>query len=96
MNGEICKKMLGGSVYIALIRFTISLAGVILFFSLMSESKYGRKKTIICYGCFGTFLIAAACIWYAIDWQSCARMVAYMLYGVFRLYEPGSALSVNL
>lgn len=79
--------MLGGSVYIALIRFTISLVGVILFFSLMSESKYGRKKTIICYGCFGTFLIAAAGIWYAIDWQSCARMVAFMMYICFMVFS---------
>lgn len=41
--------MLGGSVYIAFVRFAISLAGVILLFSLMSESRFGRKKTVICY-----------------------------------------------
>lgn len=36
--------MLGGPVYIALIRFAISLAGVILLFSRMSESRFERKK----------------------------------------------------
>ena len=34
--------MLGGSVYIAFIRFAISLAGVIILFSEMSESRFGR------------------------------------------------------
>lgn len=36
--------MLGGFVYIAFIRFAISLAGVIILFSEMSESRFGRKK----------------------------------------------------
>ncbi len=36
--------MLGGSVYIAFIRFAISLAGVILLFSRICESRFDRKK----------------------------------------------------
>ena len=42
--------MLGGPIYIAFIRFAISLAGVILLFSEMSESRFDRKKTVVCYG----------------------------------------------
>lgn len=41
--------MLGGSVYIALIRFVISLAGTMLLFSLMSEPRFGKKKTMVGY-----------------------------------------------
>lgn len=36
--------MLGGPIYIAFIRFAISLAGVILLFSEMSESRFDRKR----------------------------------------------------
>ena len=39
--------MLGGSVYFAFLRFSISLAGVILLFSLMSEPRFCRKNTVI-------------------------------------------------
>ena len=44
--------MLGGSVYIAFIRFAISLAGVILLFSQISKSRFSRKKTILYNGGF--------------------------------------------
>lgn len=78
--------MLGGSVIVALIRFAISLAGVILLFSLMSESRYGSKKTAFCYGCFSAVLIAAACVWYVLDWQSCVRMAAFVMYMCFAVF----------
>lgn len=78
--------MLGGSVYIAFIRFFISLAGVILLFSLLSESRWDRKKTVICYGCFCVALTALACVWYIVDWESCVRMVAFTMYICFAIY----------
>lgn len=78
--------MLGGPVYIALIRYMISLAGVVLLFSLMSESRFGRKKTVIFYGVFSTVLAAAACVWYILDWQNCVRMVAFAMYLCFTVF----------
>lgn len=78
--------MLGGSVYIALIRFTVSFIGVILLFSLLSESRFGRKKTTICYSCFGVVLIALACVWYVADWESCVRMAPFTMYMCFAVF----------
>lgn len=78
--------MLGGPVYIAFIRFAISLAGVILLFSQMSETRFDRKKTIICYGCFSAVVIALACFWYVADWESCVRMVAFVMYMCFAAF----------
>lgn len=78
--------MLGGSVYIAFIRFAISLVGVILLFSRMSESRYNRKKTIICYGFFCAIILALACIWYALDWENCVRFVAFLMYVCFAAF----------
>ncbi len=78
--------MLGGSVYIAFIRFAISLAGTIALFSLLAESRFGRKKTVVCYGCFSVVLIILACVWYVADWESCARMVAFVMYLCFAVF----------
>lgn len=78
--------MLGGSVYIALIRFVISLSGTIVLFSLMSESRFPKKKTAVCYVCFGTVLILLACVWYRLDWESCAKMVAIIMYVCFAVF----------
>lgn len=78
--------MLGGSVYIAFIRFSVSLAGVILLFSILSKSRFDRKKTIVCYSFFCVALVALACVWYVADWESCVRMAAfimYICYGIF-------------
>lgn len=78
--------MLGGSVYIAFIRFLISLIGVILLFSQISESRFGRKKTVICYGCFCAAAVSFGCIWYLVDWASCVRMVAFTMYFCFSVF----------
>ncbi len=79
--------MLGGPVYIAFIRFAICLAGVILLFLGMSESRFARKKTIVCYVVFSTVLLSLACIWYAIDWESCVRIVAFAMYVCFAVFS---------
>ena len=63
--------MLGGSVYIAFIRYVISLIGVVLMYGQIGESRFSRKKTILCYGCFCVAVSALACIWYMADWESC-------------------------
>ncbi|MCM1087079.1 MAG: GHKL domain-containing protein [Muribaculaceae bacterium] len=78
--------MLGGPVYIAFIRFAISLAGVILLFSRMSESRFDRKKTILYYGGFSVALLAAASVWYVVDWESCVRIVAFAMYLCFAIF----------
>ncbi len=79
--------MLGGSVYIAFIRFAISLGGVILLFSSMSESRFEKKKTIVYYGAFSAVMLVLACIWYVADWQSCVRSVAFAMYMCFVVFS---------
>lgn len=78
--------MLGGSVYVAFIRFALSLAGTILLFSLLSEPRYDRRKTVTGYVCFGVVLIAVACAWYVIDWKTCVRTVAFAMYICFAVF----------
>lgn len=75
--------MLGGTVYVAMLRFAVSLAGTILLFSLMSEPRYDRKRMIAYYGGMSAALIAFACVWYVIDWASCVKMAAFVMYVVF-------------
>ena len=91
--------MLGGPVYIALIRFTISFAGTIILFSLMSEPRFPKKKMAVCYGCFGFVLILMACIWYIIDWKNCVKMVAFVMYicfGIFAVYMSKDQICLSL
>ena len=51
--------MLGGSVYIAFIRFAISLAGVILLFSRICESRFDRKKQLF---------VMDVSVWWCLYW----------------------------
>lgn len=78
--------MLGGSVYVALIRFALSLAGTVLLFSLISEPRYNRRKTVVGYVCFGVVVIALASVWYVIDWSSCVRIAAFAMYVCFCVF----------
>lgn len=78
--------MLGGSVSIAFIRFTISLIGVILFFSILSESRFDKRRTMISYGCFCVAAAALACVWYVVSWETCIRMAAFMMYMCFAVF----------
>ena len=78
--------MLGGSVYVALLRYVISLTGTIILFSLMSAPRYDRKKTTICYIMFEIVLIFCACVWYVVDWISCVRMSAFVMYLCFSVF----------
>lgn len=78
--------MLGGSVVIALIRFAISLAGTTFLYHLLSRPRFGKKKTMICYGCFGLAVIGAACVWYVLDWENCVKMAAFVMYFCFAVF----------
>lgn len=91
--------MLGGSVYFAFLRFSISLAGTILLFSLMSEPRFCRKKTVIYYCSFSAFLLAAACAWYVLDWDSCVRMAAlamFMCFAVFSVFMSSDTVFLSM
>lgn len=78
--------MLGGSVYIAFIRYIISLFGVVLLFNQIGKSRFGTKKTVLYYGGFCVSVSALACIWYVVDWASCVRMVAFTMYMCFCVF----------
>ncbi len=78
--------MLGGSVYIAFIRFALSLVGTILLFSLLSEPRYDRRKTVVCYILFGVAVTVPACIWYMLDWSNCVRIVAFAMFVCFCVF----------
>lgn len=78
--------MLGGSVYVALIRFMVSLMGVIILYTQMGGSRFGRRETILYYGGFSTVLLTAACFWYVIDRDGCVRMVAFVMYMCFSVF----------
>lgn len=78
--------MLGGSVYVALIRFALSLAGTILLFSQMSESRFPPRRTRICCCGFSAALLVVACVWYVVDYESCVRMVAFVMYVCFAIF----------
>lgn len=78
--------MLGGSVYIAFIRYAINCIGVALLLIQIEESRFDRKKTILCYGCFCVVMSALACIWYAVDWASCVRMTPFVMYLCFSIF----------
>ena len=91
--------MLGGSVYIAFVRFAISLAGVILLFSGMSESRFSRKRTIVCYVGFSAVMLIWACIWYVADWESCVRISAfamYMCFVVFAIFMSSDSVCLSI
>lgn len=78
--------MLGGSVYIACIRFVISLIGVNIFYVLMSEAKYSRKKTAACSICFYGAVLVLACIWYVADWENCVKSAPLVMYICFAVF----------
>ncbi len=78
--------MLGGSVWIAFIRFAISFGGVTLLFTRMSESRFDRKKTVLCYVGFSAAAVILTCFWYVADWESCIRAAAFVMYMCFMVF----------
>lgn len=78
--------MLGGSVIIAFIRFTISFIGVSILFFQISKSRFHRKKTAVYFACFCMGVTIPACVWYVADWESCIRFVAFTMYLCFSVF----------
>ena len=70
-----------------MIRYVISVAGVILLFSQMSQFRFDRKKTVIGYALFTVVLVSGACVWYVLDFQGCARAVAFIMYMFFSIFS---------
>ena len=66
-------------------------------FSLMSRSRFDKRKTAVLYGCFGIVLAAAACVWYVVDWSSCAKMsalVMYLCFAAFSVYISADSIGL--
>lgn len=91
--------MLGGPVYIAIIRYVISLFGVIILFFMMSESRFDMKKTVTGYICFSVVLVTCAGIWYVVDWKGCVKMSAFVMYlcfGIYSIYMSKDSIFLSL
>lgn len=91
--------MLGGSVMIASARMVVSIGGTMLLFFLMSESRFGRKKTVVRCMCFYVLLIVLTCIWYGFSQEIFARMgalVTYLCFSVFAVWISRDSVYVSL
>lgn len=78
--------MLGGSVSIAFIRFTVSFAGVILLFSIICESRFSRKRTVLYYLSFGAVMTALSCVWYWLNRIAYVRIGPHVMYLGFAFF----------
>ncbi len=72
--------MLGGPVYISIIRILVSMAGTILLFSLMDEPRFGRVKTFVIYGISCLAVLPLTCIWYTANRPSFIRLAPISLF----------------
>lgn len=91
--------MLGGSVFIALTRFVISVAGVIIFYVLISTPRFDTKRTVLFYSCFSVAVSLMLCIWYIKDWDNCIRMgpfTAYICFVVFAIFMSSGSLFLSV
>ena len=77
--------MLGGSVYIAFIRFVICMIGTIILFLQIDEPRFNKKIVTVIYGVYCVIALVVSCGWYVIDWQSCIRMITFVIFGAFVL-----------
>lgn len=78
--------MLGGSVYIALIRFVVSLVGVIMLYSILSESRFSTRRTVLYYSCFTVVMTAISCLWYVVDQPLYVRIGPHTMYLGFTIF----------
>ncbi len=78
--------MLGGSVFIALVRFMLSIAGVTIFYFMISTPRFGIRIMVPACAGFNIIMAAMLCVWYMADWESCIRMVAFVSYICFSLF----------
>ena len=77
--------MLGGSVYIAFLRFTLCIIGTVLIFLQLDEPRFSKKTVAVIYGLFCVVASVLSCIWYLADWESCIRMITFSVFGAFIL-----------
>lgn len=77
--------MLGGSVYIAFLRFVLCIIGTVVIFLQLDESRFSKKRVAVIYGVFCIVSSVLSCIWYIVDWQSCIRMVTFVVFAAFAL-----------
>ncbi len=77
--------MLGGSVFISVIRMVLSFSGTILLFMLMDEPKFSRKKTLALYVGVCLVLLPLTCIWYRYSWSTFVRLGPISLFTVLSL-----------
>lgn len=77
--------MLGGSVYIAFLRFTLCIIGTVLIFLQLDEPRFSKRAVAVIYGLFCVVASGLSCIWYLADWESCIRMITFAVFGAFIL-----------
>lgn len=74
---------MGGSVYIAFLRFILCIAGTSVLFLQLDASRFSKRKVAVIYGLFGVLAAVLSCIWYIADWQSCIKMITFAVFGAF-------------
>lgn len=78
--------MLGGSVWIALLRHIMGAALMMGVFFLLDRPRFSIKKTAVYYCVFGVFAAAAFCVWYLIDFELfvwCSGFATIIVVGTF-------------
>ena len=61
------------------------MAGTICIFLQLDESRFSKKKLVFIYGVFCVVAISFSCLWYLKDWESCIRMITFVVFGAFAL-----------
>ncbi len=78
--------MLGGSVWIALLRHIMGAALMMGVFFLLDRPRYSTKKTAVYYCMFGVFAAAVFGAWYLVDFAvfvRCSGFAAIIVIGTF-------------
>lgn len=91
--------MLGGGIWIALLRNGMSIVLMMSFFLMLDRPRFSMKKTIICYVAFGLFLLFGYTIWYLLAYESFVKMAslsAIPVIGIFCSLMSGEILYVSL
>lgn len=61
------------------------MAGTICIFLQLDEPRFNKKKLIFIYGVFCVVALSLSCLWYLTDWESCIRMITFIVFGAFAL-----------
>ncbi len=93
------ERMLGGSLFIALTRFILSIIGIIIFYVLISTPRFDIKKTIQFYSFFTVAASVLLGVWYIKDWESCVRIgpfTAYISFIIFAIFMSSGSLFLSI